>query len=210
KGLMTLALAAGFHRAGQLELAEPLARTAAAKLDTPAAHLALGDILLAVAEVQPATDSARRSFVQAVEAYDRVLKAVPDSIEAVNNKAWILHSYLRKDREALDLAVAFRKRAVPAMLPCEFFDTLGAIQESVGQTRNAEASYLEGLRKDPRNPALNFHFARLLADDPDRGRATKARTYLAKALADRGRLSPTMAREADRLGERLNGSIRGN
>ena len=66
---------------------------------------------------------------------------------------------------------------------------------------------IEGLKKDPRNPALNFHFAKLLAADPDRIRAAKARSYLAKALADRGRLSPTMAREADQLGVRLSGIL---
>ena len=49
---MILALAGGFHRAGQFELALPLAREAAAKLDSPAAHLNLGDLLLAVAEGQ--------------------------------------------------------------------------------------------------------------------------------------------------------------
>ena len=52
KGPMILALAVGFHRAGQLELALPLARQAAAKLDSPAAHLTLGDLLLAIAEGQ--------------------------------------------------------------------------------------------------------------------------------------------------------------
>ena len=108
----------------------------------------------------------REAFVEAVAEYDRVLKAVPDSIEAVNNKAWILHTYLGKSREALELVLALQKRAVPVALPCEFFDTLGAIQESVGQTRDAEASYLEGLKKDPRNPALNFHFGKLLLGRP--------------------------------------------
>jgi tetratricopeptide (TPR) repeat protein len=208
KGVMMLALAAGFQRAGQLELALPLAQRAAAKLDSPAAHRALGDILLAVAEGQPTTDAGRKAFVESVAEYDRVIKAVPDSVEAVNNKAWILHTYLDKSREALEIALALQKRAAPVALPCEFYDTLGAIQESVGKSRDAEASYLEGLKKDPRNPALNYHFARLLAADP--ARATKAKSYLAKALTDRGRLSPTMAREADQLGERLNGSIRGN
>ena len=60
KGPMILAVASGFHRAGQLDLALPLARSAAAKLDTPAAHLALGDLLLAVAEAQAAPDLVRR------------------------------------------------------------------------------------------------------------------------------------------------------
>jgi hypothetical protein len=122
---------------------------------------------------------------------------VPDSVEAVNNKAWILHTYLGKSREALDLALGLQKRAIPIALPCEFFDTLGAIQEAVGQTRDAEASYLEGLKKDSKNPALNFHYGRLLT--ADRARAAKARSHLATALSDRARLSPTMAREADQL-----------
>ena len=97
---------------------------------------------------------------------------------------------------------------MPVALPCEFFDTLGAIQESVGQPRDAEASYLEGLKKDPRNPALNFHFGKLLS--ADRSRAAKAKSYLNKALADRGRLGPNMAREADRIVQNLNSSIKGN
>ena len=91
------------------------------------------------------------------------------------------------------------QKPVPAALPSEFFDTLGAIQESIGQTRDAEATYLEGLKKDSRNPALNFHYGKLLTADPDRIRAGKARSYLTRALADRRRLSPNMAREADHL-----------
>ena len=155
-----------------------------------------------------AGDAARRTFAEAVGEYDRVLQAVPDSIEAANNKAWILHTYLKKSREALELALGLQKRAVPTALPSEFFDTLGAIQESVGQTRDAEASYLEGLKKDPKNPALNFHYGKLLTADPDR--ATKAKSHLTRALADRGRLSPTMALEADQLVAGLSSRINGN
>ena len=188
---MILALAGGFHRAGQLDLALPLARQAAAKLDSTAAHLSLGDLLLAIAEGHSQPDTARKLFAQAIEEYDRVLKVVPDSIEAVNNKARILHTYLNRSQEALELVLGLRKRAVPITLPCEFFDTLGAIQEAVGQPRDAEASYLEGLKKDDKNPALNFHFGKLLA--ADRSRAAKARYHLSRALADRGRLNPSMA-----------------
>ena len=55
---------------------------------------------------------------------------VPNSIEAINNKAWILHTYLDRTREALDIVVDLQKRANPGSLPGEFYDTLGAIQES--------------------------------------------------------------------------------
>jgi tetratricopeptide (TPR) repeat protein len=205
---MVLAMAVGFQRASQFGLALPLARQAAAKLDTPAAHLALGDLLLAIAEIQPPGEAATRAFNEAIGEYDSVLKKVPDSIEAVNNKAWILHSYLKKSNEALKLAAGLRKRAVPAALPAEFFDTLGSIQQAVGQPRDAEDSYLEGLKKDPKNPTLNLHYGKLLIADASR--AAKARIYLDKAAADRGRLSPAAAREAASMLKGLNGTIRGN
>ena len=96
RATMILALAIGFHRAGQLELAFPHAEAAAAKLDTPAAHLNFGDLLLTIAESQSDPSRARASFERAVEQYDLVLKAQPNSVEAVNNKAWILHTYLGK------------------------------------------------------------------------------------------------------------------
>ena len=50
EGSMTLAVAIGFHKARQLELAFPYAVTAATKLNSPAAHLNYGDILLTFAE----------------------------------------------------------------------------------------------------------------------------------------------------------------
>lgn len=208
KGAMILAVAGGFQRAQQFDEALPLARQAVAKLDSPAAHLALGDLLLSIAEKNATDGSARKTFTEAVAEYDRVLAAVPDSIEAVNNKAWILHTYLGKSREALDLVVALRDRAIPVTLPCEFFDTMGAIQEAVGKAAEAESSYTEGLKKDDRNAVLNFHFARLLA--ADRSRASKARMHLGKALAARDRLTPAMADEADGLMRKLGGSIKAN
>ncbi len=208
KGAMILAVADGFQRAGQFNEALPLARQAVAKLNSPTAHLALGDLLLSMAEKNPADGSARKTFTEAIAEYDRVLAAVPDSIEAVNNKAWILHTYLGKSREALDLVLALRDRAIPVTLPCEFFDTLGAIQESVGKVSEAESSYLEGLKKDDRNAVLNFHFGRLLA--ADRARAPKARMHLKKALDARDRLTPTMALEADTLVRKLGGRIKAN
>jgi cellulose synthase operon protein C len=197
KGHLILALAIGFHKTGQLELAFPHAEAAAAKLDTPAAHLNFGDLLLTFAESQSDPSRARASFERAVEQYNLVLKAQPNSVQAVNNKAWILHSHLGKSQTALDMVLDLRKRVNPAFLPGEFYDTLGAIQESIGQTVDAEQSFLEGLKRSPENPVLNFHFGKLILSDRDR--ASKARTFLNKALQNRDRLSPPMALEAVRL-----------
>ncbi len=197
KGQLILALAIGFHKAGQLDLAFPNAEAAATKLDTPAAHLNFGDLLLTFAESQSDSSQARASFERAVEQYELVLKTQPNSVQAVNNKAWILHCYLGKSQTALDLVLDLRKRVNAAFLPGEFYDTLGAIQESIGQTGDAEQSYLEGLKRSPENPVLNFHFGKLIFSDRDR--VSKALTYLNKALHNRERLSPPMTREALRL-----------
>ncbi len=51
-GSMVLALAIGFNRARQLDLAAPYAEAAATKLNTPASHLNYGDLLLTLAENQ--------------------------------------------------------------------------------------------------------------------------------------------------------------
>jgi tetratricopeptide (TPR) repeat protein len=199
-GAMILALAVGFHKARQLELALPYAEAAAKKLDAPAAHLNLGDILLTIAEGQSDQSQARASLERAVAEYDLVLKAQPSSIEAANNKAWILHTYLGQTRRALELVLALQQRVSAAVLPGEFYDTLGSIQESVGKRSEAERAYADGLKKSPEHPMLNFHFGKLIAADRDR--AGRARSHLQKAL-DNGRLSPPLAQEAIRLVQRI-------
>jgi predicted Zn-dependent protease len=196
QGSLILGLAIGFNKAQQFELALPYAQTAAAKLDSAAAHLTYGDLLLTLAESQSDTKRQRASLEQAVVEYDRVLKTQPNSIEAINNKAWILHSYLNQSRQALELVLGLKQRVNSVALPGEFYDTLGSIQESIGKTRDAELTYLDGLKKSPEHPILNFHFGRMIAGDRDR--ALKARPYLKKALAG-NRLTPPMTQEATRL-----------
>jgi tetratricopeptide (TPR) repeat protein len=203
-----LAAAAGLHKAGQLELALPLAQAAATKLDSPAAHLGLGDLWLSMAESQTDRAAARPLFAHAVAEYDRVLKAQPGQIEAVNNKAWILHTYLDQSQEALDLVQDLMKHVDPAMLPGEFYDTLGTIQEALGRHAEAEQSFQSGLGKAPDHPVLNYHFGKLLA--ADRSRMARAKVYLAKALAGKELLSPAMAQDAEVMVKQLSRSISGN
>ncbi len=125
------------------------------------------------------------------------MKAQPNSVEAVNNKAWILHTYLDQSQQALELVLGLQTRVNSAALPAEFYDTLGSIQQSVGQMREAEQSYLTGLKKAEENPVLNYHYGTLVAADPTR--ALKARLHLAKAIAARDKLTAPMAQEAIRL-----------
>jgi tetratricopeptide (TPR) repeat protein len=202
-GSLTLAASVGFHKAGQVELARDWVEKAAARLDAPVVHLNYGDILLSLAD-RARGEQVKDLVRQAVQQYDLVLKVQANSVEAINNKAWILHTYLNESKKALDLATALLGRVDPSTLPGEFFDTLGAIQEALGKSREAEDSYSKGLRKSPDHPVLNYHMGKLMV--ADKARAGKARTYLEKALAGRSRLSPSMAAEVASLMERVRGN----
>jgi len=203
---MMLAIAVGYHKGGQLEAALPWAEKAASKLDAPLVHLNYGDLLLSIAEKTPDPSAAKPFFVKAVEQYDLVLKASANSVEATNNKAWILHTHLGQSNQALEIATALLNRVDQATLPGEFFDTIGSIQEATGRTREAEASYAKGLRKAPDHPVLNFHMGRLFAND--KRRASQATPFLTKASSSRERLSPSMVSDLDDVMKKL--SIRAN
>ena len=109
----------------------------------------------------------------------------------MNNKAWILHSYKDDSKKALELAQGLLQRVDPTILPGEFYDTLGAIQESLGRLKDAEESYKKGLAKLPDHPVLNYHMGRLMANDKSRMR--KAAQYLLIAQAGSDRLPAVMA-----------------
>ena len=155
-------------RPAQFELALPFSEKAATMLDNPVAHLNLGDLLLSMAESQADPARARPIFERAVQEYDRVLKLQPAQVEAVNNKAWVLHAYLGRSQQALELAQGLMKRVNPSSLPGEFYDTLGAIQEALGRRSDAEQSYQSGLNKSPDHPVLNYHYGKMLAADRNR------------------------------------------
>ncbi len=197
RGVFALAVAVGFQRAGRIDLALPWARKAARKIDRPVVHLTCGDVLLARAESTTAPGEATELFREAVAEYDAALKLRPDSIEAINNKAWILHRYLKRNPEALELAESLARRADLATLPAEFLDTFGSIQESMHQPKKAEETFAAGLRRAPDHPLLNYHLARLLQDDPDR--SAKVADCLDKALAGKDRLSPEMLKEVEEM-----------
>jgi cellulose synthase operon protein C len=197
RGVFALAVAVGYQRAGKIDLALPWADKAAKKIDRPGVHMAYGGILLAKAEAMPSSADSIDVFTKAIEQYDAVLKAEPNAVEAVNNKAWILHHHLKRDSQALAVAEGLAKTAPNGSLPAEFYDTLGSIQEAMKQVVKAEASYDAGLRRMPEHATLNYHMGKLLLADPKR--AAKAAGCLEKARANRAKLSPEMAKDLDEL-----------
>ncbi len=208
EGSLVLAAAVGYHKAGQLALALPVSERAASLLDNAVAHLNLGDLLLSLGESQGDAGAARPFFERCVAEYDRVLRTQPAHIEAANNKAWVLHTYLKKTPQAYELLQSVMKGVNPATLPGEFYDTLGAIQEAMGRRTDAEASYQSGLVRSPDHPMLNYHIGKLLA--VDHSRSVRARVYLAKALEGREQLTPAMVQDAETLVRQLGRPISGN
>ena len=190
KGDRSAAIANGYSKANQPELALPWAEKAASTAKTTAAHLGLGDLLLTMSESQSNQFKAKGLLDRAMVEYDTILKDHPNLVEAVNNKAWILHSYLNRSQDALTLAQNLISRVDPTGLPGEFFDTLGSIQEKLGQRTEAEESYKKGLSKSPEHPVLNFHMGQLLMGDKTKIR--KAVEYLKVAQAGSDRLPATL------------------
>lgn len=200
-GEAALGAALGFHRAGQLDRALTWVEAAARQIDTWILHLSYGDLLLARGEATANRAAARRDFERADAEYTRVLAEQADSVEAVNNKAWVMHQYLDRSAEARELCQSVARRVDRSTLPPDFFDTLGSIEEALGHPTEAESAYAEGLRRSPDHAALNYHMGRLMAADATRNGA--ARGHLEKARRGRASLSPAMADDLDALASRL-------
>ena len=177
-------------------------------LDNPVAHLNLGDLLLSLAESQADPARAKPLFERAVEEYNRVLKVQPALVEAVNNKAWVLHTYLGRSQQALDLTQGLLKRVNPATLPASSTTPSGPSRKRWAATATPRQSYQSGLRKSPDHPVLNYHSASCwpaIGTAPPGPGATSS-----KALANRDQLSPAMVQDAEHLVQQLGAPIRGN
>lgn len=196
-GRIALAVSLGYQKAGRLELALPWAEVAAERLKDPMAELNLANIYLSIGEENPEDSRSGELFKKAVARYDIVLKSQANAIEAVNNKAWILHRYFGENEQALVLAKGLTSRIDPSLLPAEFFDTMGSIQESLGKSSEAAATYSRGLERNPGLPMLNYHLGRLLAANPRT--ESQAGAYLKKALEKPGALPKTAGAEIKRL-----------
>jgi predicted Zn-dependent protease len=190
RGNRMLAVSNGYSRGGRIELAIPWAERAVSKLDSVGSRLNLGDLLLTQSEAQTDPEKARAYQDQALAEFDKILSVQPNMVEAVNNKAWILHRYRDDSKKALELAQGLLQRVDPNSLPGEFYDTLGSIQEAMNRPRDAEESYKKGLGKIPDHPVLNLHMGKLMAND--KSRARKAAEYLKVAQAGSDRLPADM------------------
>ena len=138
--------------------------------------------MLTLAESQSDRESQRapRSSGPSTQ-YDLRAQGPAQLVEAINNKAWILHYLPRQTRQALELVLALQKRVNCRRPARRVLSTRWARSRSpIGKTASAEQSYLDGLKKAPEHPVLNFHFGKMIA--ADRSRAVKAQTVPEKAL----------------------------
>ena len=200
-GRAAFAVALGYQRGGRPDLARPWIEQAGDSFEEESVMLTAGDIMLALAEQEADEALAGDDFRAAVGYYDRALDLNADSIEAINNKAWILHRYLGDDPGALALIDRYLSRAEHRSLPAELYDTLGSIQQSLGKVTEAERSFAEGLRRQSNDPMLNYHMGRLIALDRDR--SARALPYLRKAQDVRDQLPPDALSEIESILERV-------
>lgn len=203
-GRLSLALAMGFGKADQVDLAIPWAKQAVAKIaaagaepapidDVVVSHLSLGSLLMTKGDKTRNPQESRAYYEQAADEYGKVIQANANVIEAVNNRAWILHKHLGENEKALEVASEFAGRNAPRALPTEFLDTLGSIQAAVGQKPKAEETYKAALDSDPDSPILNFRLGCLISEDTKR--TEEALACLRRAEARIGELRPENAKE---------------
>ncbi len=122
---------------------------------------------------------------QAISAYREVLERAPESVQALNNLAWLLRT--DEPEEALE----FAERAVelqpenPAII-----DTLGMVLLEQGRVDEALERFRTALDRAPDAPDLRYHLARGLAAA---GRPAEAREQVRRALDS----NATFAERAD-------------
>ena len=181
------------------ELALPWAEKAAERLGTWVAHLNHADLILAQAEGTAETARARSLFEQAATAYDRVLAERANQVEAINNKAWILHQYLGRNVEALALLVGYLERVDPTTVPVDVFDTLGSIQEGLNRPKEAETAYAHG--SEAGSPIIQCSTCTWRGCWWMTLRARKlAAGYYKKAAVGRDQMPPALGAELDATG----------
>ena len=145
-------------------------------------------------EAQADPDKARQLRPGPSAEYDKILAAQPNSVEAVNNKAWILHTLPRPEQGGPGAgAKGLLQRVDPNALPGEFFDTLGSIQEAIGRPEGRRGVVQEGARQVARAPGPELpHGPLLMADRQVEGPA-RPRSTCKVAQAGSDRLPADMA-----------------
>lgn len=109
--------------------------------------------------------------------YERMLKAVPNNLLAMNNLAWAYH----KTQDARALATA--ERAYQLKPDAAFIaDTLGWILTEQGKTARAVEVLAQANKLAPGNPGIAFHYAKALSLTSEKN---KARQILNQALSSK-------------------------
>jgi predicted Zn-dependent protease len=128
--------------------------------------------------------------------YERVLKAFPSNVGALNNLAWIYTE--QKNPKALALAERAHKLA-PTSASVQ--DTYGWALVAAGQAKAALPILTEAAKAAPNVPAIQYHLAVAQARSGDRAGARSTLEALQKSGAD----FPAKA-AADKLYQELNGT----
>jgi Tfp pilus assembly protein PilF len=140
----------------------------------------------------------QREYQQAIERYRRVIAAQPNSVQALNNLAYLLGTEAKNPKDALQFAVAAAKLAPrdPVIL-----DTLAWTQHLLGDTKAAVQTMGSILKLAPNRAEIRLHAAIIYAAAGARAVAEdnlNAALSLDKTLAQRPDVQALRQRLADR------------
>lgn len=131
---------------------------------SPSVHIAAGDLAVG-----------QNKIPEAIEQYEIALKEQPTNDDALFKLA-TLHTYGRSFDKAISLWERYAKATDDS---ASGWSNLGRCHELAGHWREAEVSYLEALKRDPKNKAARVNYGILLAK---RERSDEAETQLTKVL----------------------------
>jgi predicted Zn-dependent protease len=131
-----------------------------------ALNLALGSVYMEQGRQLPENAPQRRELMaKAIQLYDEVWQAMPGSLVAGNNLAWLLVKEKREAPRALALVEEVRKgkysqKPVSAeRLPIEFLDTVGVVMRFNGQNQDSLNLFKEAQQRYARDPRVTIHLA---------------------------------------------------
>ncbi len=107
--------------------------------------------------------------------YEQVLHERPTYVAAMNNLSWLLRT------DDPDRAISLASQALKlAPDQPDIMDTLGWIQFSKGDTKDALSTLDRAHSLDQNSPSISYHLAAALAQSGDKGRA---KDLVEKAIA---------------------------
>lgn len=167
RAAIRMQLAVGYYQQGQLKVAlEEIRRVLQISPDMVDAFSLRALIFMNMGEKQLAEEN-----------FQQALKLAPANSDVGNNYGWFLCLEGREKQGLIYLDKAIKDPAYTA--PGKAYNNAGLCSLRIKDAVGAERYFMQGLREDPSNPAINANLAQVLYD---RGEYTSAQFYIKRVL----------------------------